>query len=120
MPLQTITMVTGVLKDWEAPLSDDDLSDERIEELLSQAEIKLRNQVATRNTNTQQVQRAKAPKSSFPAPPAQSKHGITRIESQHLVSDEHRQLANSTRKIEDPVMVRRKRVEVSFQSVFFP
>lgn len=92
--------------------SEDELSEQQIEQLLNQAAVKLRNQVATRDDSERQLR--KTPKSStgFPAPPAQSKSGITSVDPQHLLSAQDRQNANGIRKIEDPVMIRQKKIEV--------
>jgi hypothetical protein len=83
---------------------DEDLSPERIDEILIRAAARLREQ---RNL-LQRISPAhkclpKVDSGSLPTPYMRSTKGIVRLEPKSLVSEEQRRLANNPRSVEDPI-----------------
>ncbi|GME46603.1 rRNA processing protein fcf2 [Neofusicoccum parvum] len=94
---------------------DDELSDEQIEMLLKQAEVRLRDKA----TSAQQLQLPSAtdfklPRleaAGLPAPYIQTNGDVARVDPSRLLDAQQRELANHIRKVEDPVAVRKKQAE---------
>lgn len=95
---------------------DDELSDEQIEMLLKQAEVRLRDKA----TSTQPLPLPtaadfKLPRleaANLPAPYIQTDGDIARLAPARLLDPRQRELANRIRKVEDPVAVKKKQAEV--------
>lgn len=97
--------------------SDGDLSDEQIEQLLQQAEARLRGEQSTISlvpTSSAALVSTKKPRNaSLPAPAVQVK-GVARADPKRLVSSEEQKLASQgIRKVEDPIKVKRKQLQAS-------
>ncbi len=95
-------------------LSDEhDLSDEQIEQLLKQAEVRLRSEAQSVLRIHNSIPRApKIDSSLLPQPYIQSNDQIARADCRRLIDDKDRKLAGAIRKVEDPVALRRKKLEV--------
>lgn len=102
------------------PQSDedgDDLSVEQLQELLAQAAKRLRNRDAT--SLTAQDKQAQV-QTHFPRlntggiakPYISTKGDVAQADSKRLLREKDREASGQTRKIEDPVAVRKKLVEV--------
>lgn len=95
---------------------DEDLSEKQIEQLLKQAETRLLQQ-HSRKHDSRYVPaipaQGKLDISNLPAPYVQTEGQVARPDSQRLLDEKHRKLANSgIRKVEDPVILKRKNLEV--------
>ncbi|KAL0262171.1 dTDP-fucopyranose mutase [Diplodia seriata] len=96
-------------------VEDDELSDEQIEMLLKQAEVRARE----KNTSSSLVQLPSAadyklPRLDTPGLPAPYVHTdgeVARVDPSRLLDDQQRALANHIRKVEDPVAVKKKKIE---------
>jgi len=94
------------------PGSDDDLTDEQIQVLLKEAEARLRatslpaNEGSTSQTHISRLRVDKAAK-----PYVQERKGIAIAEQGKLLDQKQRNLANHVRKVEDPVTVRKRKLE---------
>ncbi|KAL1642040.1 dTDP-fucopyranose mutase [Diplodia intermedia] len=96
-------------------VEDDELSDEQIEMLLKQAEVRARE----KNTSSSLVQLPSAadyklPRldtPGLPAPYVQTDGEVARVDPSRLLDDQQRTLANHIRKVEDPVAVKKKKIE---------
>ncbi|OJD31574.1 rrna-processing protein fcf2 [Diplodia corticola] len=94
---------------------DDELSDEQIEMLLKQAEVRARE----KDTSSSLVQIPSAadytlPRLATPGLPAlyvQTEGDVARADPSRLLDDQQRALANHIRKVEDPVAVKKKKIE---------
>ncbi len=86
-------------------LSDEhDLSDEQIEQLLKQAEVRLRNEAQSVLRIHNAIPRGpKLDYSVLPQPYIQSNGQIARADSRRLIDEKDRKLAGAIRKVEDPV-----------------
>jgi len=92
----------------------DDLSEDQIEQLLQQAEARLR---AEHGNNAQQNDKALArlphlDTSAVTKPYVNTKGDVARADTHRLIDGEARKLAEGIRKIEDPVVMRKKLLEV--------
>lgn len=99
------------------PSDDEDLSEDQIQALLKQAEVSLRDKAASAH----QVQSFSAFNFKLPkldageiaTPYIQTNGEVARVNSAKLLDSQQRDLANQqTRKVEDPVAVRKKQIEV--------
>ncbi|KAK8225460.1 rRNA-processing protein FCF2 [Phyllosticta capitalensis] len=98
------------------PSDDEDLSEDQIQALLKQAEVSLRDKAASAH----QVQSFSAFNFKLPkldageiaTPYIQTNGEVARVNSAKLLDSQQRDLANQqTRKVEDPVAVRKKQIE---------
>lgn len=103
---------------WTA--NDETLSDEQIEELLRQAEQRLQAVKSSKSsTSTYALPRsAKLDLSSLPQPYVAIDKSIARTDDKRLLEDKNRQAANGIRKVEDPLVVKQKKIEVSVSALF--
>ena len=91
----------------------DDLSFEQIQDLLKQAETKLREkaQVSKFDTSTAlEVSKLKA--GELPHPYIQKQNGIAKMDSSRSAKDKDRAQANYFRQVEDPVVLKKRLAEV--------
>jgi hypothetical protein len=105
-------------EDHATPHSDE-LTDEQIEELLKQAETRLREQQAVKlasGRHTPAVPAAgKLDISNLPKPYVQKSGEIARADKHRLLDEKNRKLAESgIRKVEDPVLVKNRELEVCY------
>lgn len=103
----------------ESVLVDEDLSDEQIEQLLQQAEARLRGETLSDSLvpsiRSFLAQGPKLQTTSLPAPPVQKKGSITRANPGILVDETQRKaFSHGVRKVEDPVTVREEKFKVCF------
>ena len=93
------------------------LSDEQIEQLLQQATVRLREQQAIKLESRYTPAIPAASKLMVPTlakPYVQTTGDIAKADTSRLVDEQHRQLADGAiRKVEDPVLVKQKNLEVS-------
>ncbi|KAF2841450.1 Fcf2-domain-containing protein [Patellaria atrata CBS 101060] len=99
------------------PLTDnEDLTDEQIQELLKQAEIRLRAKAETaQNAQIAQASSFKFPKLDTGAivkPYVRTdSNGVAKVDSSRLVDSSQRELSNKVRKVEDKLVIKRKIAE---------
>jgi len=92
--------------------SDDDLTDEQIQSLLKEAEARLRSTTSPVNRgSTSQVHISRLHVDKAAEPYVQEKKGIAIAEQGRLLNQQQRNLANHVRKVEDPVAVRKRKLE---------
>ena len=101
----------------DAHVSDDeDLSEEQIEQLLKQAEDRLRQKALSKDVNISGYtlpRSAKLNVSALPKPYVQITGDIARADSRRLPDEKQRKLANGgVRRVEDPLILKRKTFEV--------
>ncbi|KAL2358086.1 rRNA-processing protein FCF2, partial [Cryomyces antarcticus] len=93
----------------------EDLSDDQIQELLKQAEARLRQKAAnTTLTQRDTLSGFRIPRldpGTLTQPYVQSKGDIARVNSARLLDETDRKLSNRPRKVEDPVVVKKKIAE---------
>lgn len=93
---------------------DEDLSDSQIEQLLNQAEVRLRS-TADRALSRRHL-RARAAASArprFPAAPVQSEKGVSRIPASEVLDAPAKQIADAgVKNVEDPVVLRDRKAKV--------
>ena len=89
-----------------------DLADDEVLELLSRVEAHRRMQSTNvrKESSTQQV--AKLEHGSLDSPCIRTEGNISRIDSSRILSKDERDLANRTRKVEDPVIVKQNLAQV--------
>lgn len=99
---------------------DGELTEEQMQALLKQAEVNLRERNSSNSDSQVQLRSAaaefKLPKlnaTDVPAPYIQTNGDVARVDPSRLVDAQQRELANSIRKVEDPVAVKKKQIEVS-------
>lgn len=99
---------------------DEELTEEQMQALLKQAEVNLRERNSSNSDSQVQLRSAaaefKLPKlnaTDVPAPYIQTNGDVARVDPSRLVDAQQRELANSIRKVEDPVAVKKKQIEVS-------
>ena len=95
------------------------LTDEQVDRLLHQAEVRLRNEAASVKRHEQLPRFPKLDISSLPTPYIRASDTVARADPRMLLDDGQRQLANTYRKIEDPLVVRQKRLAVSMFLLFY-
>lgn len=95
------------------------LTDEEVEKLLCQAEIRLHDEAASIKRHEQLPRFPKLDMSALPAPYIRANDTVARADPRRLLDDGQRQLANSYRKIEDPLMAQQKRLAVSARPHFY-
>lgn len=120
MELVSEAFPAGVHVDSEA----EDLSDEQIEQLLQQAETRLRQQVARKADSGRYVpvipRAGKLDVSALPKPYVQTNGEIAQADTHRLLDEKHRRLADGgIRKVEDPVLVKKKALEVRYHLCLF-
>ncbi|KAK7547047.1 Fcf2 pre-rRNA processing-domain-containing protein [Phyllosticta citricarpa] len=102
--------------DHALPSDDEDLSEDQIQALLKQAEVRLRDKA----TSAHQLQPFSASAFKLPkldageiaSPYLRTNGEVARINSAKLLDSQQRDLANQNiRKVEDPVAVRKKKIE---------
>lgn len=93
-----------------------ELTDDQIEQLLQQAEERIRNPSSTAltlppATKSSSLKR-KHDESGLPTPYIQTNGGIARADPRRLIEESTRQQANGIRKVEDPLVVKKRKLEV--------
>ncbi|KAF2231898.1 nucleolus protein required for cell viability [Viridothelium virens] len=104
-----------VLQKTNLPVSDDeDLADDQIHQLLEEAQTRLRAQRSTalarsgKDLSFKGLPRLDA--SATEKPYIKNDGGVARIDQSRLLSDNQRNLANGIRKIEDPVVMKKRAI----------
>ena len=92
--------------------TDEDISDEQIDQLLKRAEVRLREQANSQDRPNQSISLPRTSRSELPAPYVQTRDQIAQVDPKRLLSENDRWLANSVKKVEDPLEVKRKKYEV--------
>ena len=113
-----IAEAMSVVKPFDREDEVDELSDEQIEQLLQQATVRLREQQALK-LDSRYVPAVpttgKLMVSTLATPYVQTTGDIAKADTSRLVDEQHRQLADGAiRKVEDPVMVKQKNLEVRY------
>lgn len=95
---------------------DEDLTDEQMEAMLARATARLqqnaKEQQLTSSTGTQSFNFPKLDAGDLDRPYADTKDGITTLDSSRLVDDKQRKQANLARKVEDPLTAKKAAAEV--------
>lgn len=92
--------------------NSEDPSDDEILELLSQVEARRRMQSTNIPKESSAPHLAKLEHSSLARPYVSTKGSVSRVDSSRILSKDERDLANQTRKVEDPMIVRKKLAKV--------
>lgn len=96
----------------------EEFTDEQIEQLLQQAEERIRNPSSTALTHAPATKasplKRKLDESGLPTPYIQTNGVIARADPRRLVEDSTRQQANGIRKVEDPLTVKKRKLEVRY------
>ncbi|KAF2091148.1 rRNA-processing protein FCF2 [Saccharata proteae CBS 121410] len=94
---------------------DEDLSDDQIKALLEQAETSLREKKAesqlSRDFAAASFKLPKLDAGSLPSPYVQIDGEVAHVDSKRLLDSKQQRLANQIRKVEDPVVARKKLAE---------
>lgn len=100
--------------------TDEDMSDEQIRELLNEAAMRMRAKASGKPTAT--------PDAPFKLPRLKPGHladtyekiegNITRLDHSQLVDKKQLALANGIKKIDDPLAIKKKKLEVSLMSYY--
>jgi len=103
---------------------DEDLSDEQIEQLLKQAEARLRQQQHSSKHDSRYVPTisaaSKLDTSTLPKPYVQTDGLVARVDTHKILDERQRKIADGViRTVEDPLLVRKKTLEVSNTSLSF-
>lgn len=95
---------------------DDELSDEQIEMLLKQAEVRAREKdtssALAQIPSALDIKLPRLNTPGLPAPYVQMNGEVARVDPSRLLDDQQRALANHIRKVEDPVAVKKRKIEV--------
>lgn len=97
--------------------SQEDLSDEQIEEMLAQATTRLREKEEAKMFQTEAPQKFTFPKMNAGAlekPYVVVKGHVAEADKSRLIDDKHRQTSSLIRKVEDPVTAKKLAAEVRF------
>jgi len=97
--------------------TDEDLSDEQIEQLLKQAETRLRQQQYFSKHDSRYVptipSAGKLDISTLPQPYVQTDGEVARVDSQKILDERQRKIADGAiRTVEDPLVIRKRTLEV--------
>jgi len=111
------TVLMALTATSQVPTKDENLTDEQIEELLTQAEERLRNssskELTQRSKGAAALTKArKADTSGLPKPYVESSGGVAHADARRLVEQSTRTMANGIRKVEDPLTTKKKKLEV--------
>ncbi|KAB2576978.1 putative rrna-processing protein fcf2 protein [Lasiodiplodia theobromae] len=94
---------------------DDELSDEQIEMLLKQAEVRAREKdtsgALAQIPSALDIKLPRLNTPGLPAPYVQMNGEVARVDPSRLLDDQQRALANHIRKVEDPVAVKKRKIE---------
>lgn len=93
--------------------TDEELSEEQVNELLEQAERSLRAKQASSQSTTAPFRLPKLNPGFKPDAYLKEEGSITRLDPSKVINKEHRALAEGIKKIEDPIAVRKAKLEVS-------
>ena len=97
-------------------VTDGDLSDEQIDELLARATARLQAKAGNGSTQlTQKFTFTKLNTGKLVKPYVTAKGDIASIDASRLLEEKHRTQANETRIVEDPAKVKKLALEVSVQ-----
>jgi hypothetical protein len=103
----------------ERPFADDtdeELTDAQVRELLEDASRRMREKKASGQSTAASTTPFKLPKlqaGHIADTYSKTQGNITRLDSSKLVNKRHQVLANGVKKIEDPVAIKRQKLEVS-------
>lgn len=105
----------------DVAVEDEELSDEQIQTLLKQAEARLRERATTAAQSAFTLPKFPRLNAGDIAQPYVRTDGeVARVDSSKLLNERERELANKIRKVEDPVAVKKKLLEVgSHASLIF-
>jgi hypothetical protein len=106
-------------------ITDDDMTDEQIEQLLAAAAARLqeKSKKGSQLVKTPEEQRLTFPKldtGNLEKPYVSMNGEIATLDASRLLQDRHRKLANGARKVEDPVVAKKAAQEVCFTSSHKP
>jgi len=93
-------------------LETDDLSEEQIEQLLQQAEARLRAESSVVPFSETSDRLPRLDTSALVKPYVNTKGDVARADSSRLIDEKTRKLAEGVRMVEDPVVMKRKLLEV--------
>lgn len=103
------------LQDTPLPPSDDDdedLTDDQIQALLRDAEVRIRDRNSTSTKDTSFKGLPKLHADAVEKPYIQNEGDVARIDQSRLLPGDQRKLANRIRTVEDPIAVKKRAVTV--------
>lgn len=95
-----------------ALLAEEDLSDLQIQELLEAAEGRMRSRPSTNHLNGNITRLPRLGSGKVTEPYVKSDCEVARVDSQRLLDEKERKLSSQPRKIEDPLVTKKKQIEV--------
>lgn len=99
----------------------EDLTDEQIEQLLRQAEERARNPSSTALIPKHESHYVRAKKTAIvglPKPYIESNGEVAHADPRRLVEESTRTMANGIRKVEDPLITKKNKLDVSLISLY--
>lgn len=97
--------------DLEAGLAENDLLDSHVEQLLRQAEVRLQEHANSRAQKHRHVLPAPS-RSYLPTPYVQTRNQVASLDGKRLLSHEERKLGTGVKKVEDPLVTKKRILEV--------
>ena len=104
-----------------ASKNGDDLSNEQMIALLKDAEKRLRAKQSAAVQNRETILAVKKPvrleAHNLPKPYVSTKSGVAKLDRSRVQSEEDHKLARSVKKVEDPVVVKEKKLKVGYSQL---